>query len=87
MSTNSGARSKFLCLDCTVDTSRLGEFYFVQTEIWLGAVGSKDGMLCIGCLEKRIGRKLNRTDFTDAYINRIGWGSKSARLLNRLTLA
>jgi hypothetical protein len=78
------SRKKFLCLDCGVDTSRIGEFYFISTETWLKAVGSNQGMLCIGCLETRICRKLSWEDFTDAYINRPDWGSKSERLLDRL---
>jgi len=78
-------KAKFRCLDCRQDTSAMREFYFVHTELWLGAVGSKDGMLCIGCLETRIGRELTSSDFTSAYINRPGWGAQSARLLNRLT--
>jgi hypothetical protein len=85
-STRTG-RGKFLCLDCGIDTSRIGEFYFVQTETWISVVGSKNGMLCIGCLERRLGRLLKQSDFTDAYINRRDWGSKSARFLNRLSLA
>jgi len=89
MSTRSARtnRAKFLCMDCGVDTSRIGEFYFINTETWTCAVGSKNGMLCIGCLERRLGRLLKRSDFTDAYINRRDWGSKSARLPNRLSLA
>lgn len=80
-------RSKFLCIDCKVDTSRIGEFYFISTALWVEAVGSIQGMLCVGCLERRIGRKLCASDFTDAYINRTSWGSKSKRLLSRLTPA
>lgn len=60
------------------------EFYFVRTVLWMIAVGSKEGMLCVGCLETRLGRELCRADFTTAYINRPEWGSKSARLMDRL---
>lgn len=82
MSKNS--RKKFLCLDCNVDTGRIGEFYFINIDLWLSAVGSKNGMLCIGCLEKRLGRMLISSDFTLAYINLPDFGHKSPRLLNRL---
>jgi hypothetical protein len=78
------SRKKFLCLDCGVDTSRIGEFYYVNLELWLKTVGSKDGMLCIECLEQRIGRKLNKVDFTEAYINDMSFGIKSERLRSRL---
>ena len=46
---------KWKCLDCGTDTKH--EHYFVHLELWMNAVGSKNGMLCVGCLEKRIGRK------------------------------
>lgn len=77
------SRAKWKCLDCGVDTS--DEHYFIHTETWLSVVGSKSGMLCIGCLEQRLGRTLIKDDFTDAYINRLSFGVKSQRLVNRLT--
>ena len=41
-------------------------------------------ILCIGCLEKRIGRTLCRTDFIDAPINDPNEHQHSDRLRNRL---
>lgn len=76
-------RSVFLCLDCGKDTGKMREYYFVHTELWLSAVGSKNGMLCVGCLETRIGRKLKKADFADVFINRLNYGH-SMRLLDRL---
>jgi hypothetical protein len=43
-----------------------------------------DGMLCIGCLENRIGGLLTKDDFTAAPINAIGIVTGSTRLKNRL---
>lgn len=79
------SRRKFLCLDCGVDTGKIGEFYFIKTELWLKIVGAIKGMLCIGCLEKRLGRMLCKRDFTDATINNPRFVSKSQRLMSRLT--
>lgn len=78
---------RFLCLDCKADTGKMGEFYYIHLPLWLVAVGSIDGMLCIGCLEKRLGRKLTRSDFTDASINNPQYGIKSVRLMERLGYA
>jgi hypothetical protein len=78
-------RHKFLCLDCGVDTGKIGEFYYINLPLWISAVGSKEGMLCIGCLETRIGRQLTKEDFTDCWINNPSLVSKSQRLLERLT--
>lgn len=78
-------RNRFLCLDCRTDTGRINEYYVVDTELWLSVVGSLQGMLCIACLERRLGRELNASDFTDAYINHLDWGRKSDKLLLRLT--
>lgn len=79
------SRTKWKCLDCNVDTGQIGEHYFINTSTWLNVVGSNKGMLCIGCLEIRLGRKLNIYDFPTVYINSLRNGSKSLRLINRLT--
>lgn len=79
-------RSRFLCEGCGNDTGKLKEFYFVHTDLWLRAMPTVNGMLCIGCLEDRLGRKLLAADFTDASINSLRHGSgKSERLVARLT--
>lgn len=79
-------RSRFLCLDCGYDTGKMKEFYFINTELWLLVMQTIEGMLCIGCLEARLGRQLVASDFTGASINDIRHGSgKSMRLVSRLT--
>ncbi len=78
------SRRKFLCLDCRIDTGRIHEHYFVNTDLWLSVVGSKTGMLCISCLEGRLGRKLVASDFPNVTINNPRFESKSARLMNRM---
>ncbi len=75
-------RKKFLCVDCGVDTKY--EFYFIHTELWLSVMPSKNGMICVGCLETRLGRLLCAKDFTQSYINDTTWGVRSPRLLDRL---
>ena len=45
------------------------------------------GMLCIGCLEKRIGRRLTKNDFQDCPVNHEeNWYTQSSRLQDRLGL-
>jgi hypothetical protein len=61
------------------------EYYMVRDDVWWPCVGGRSGMLCIGCLETRLGRELCAADFIDAYINSMHWGSKSMRLVDRLT--
>jgi hypothetical protein len=77
-------RKKFLCLDCKVDTGKIGEHYFVHTPLWMKAVGSNKGMLCVGCLEKRVGRELNKEDFPPVHINNPKLYSMSYRLRSRI---
>jgi hypothetical protein len=50
---------------------------------WHGSSGQE--ILCIGCLESRIGRTLMSRDFKDVPINNLAAGEKSARLRNRLS--
>jgi len=81
--------NNFLCVDCGIDTSsKLGvsEYYMVHDSVWaLAKLPEPDAMLCIGCLENRIGRKLTRADFNmDASINNGIFGEQSRRLKNRL---
>jgi hypothetical protein len=81
-------RDSFLCLDCGMDTHTGNEYYMVHNEVWTAA-GMKnpgtdgDGMLCIGCIESRIGRQLNAADFPDYPIN-TGFFGQSERLMSRL---
>lgn len=76
-----------LCADCGVDTDDIHEFYMVNDELWLQAVPiqkeNESRVLCVGCLERRIGRQLTSKDFTDAPVNRND--IYSSRLYKRLT--
>jgi hypothetical protein len=46
------------------------EVYTVKDKIWKRTgLGPKDGCLCIGCLEKRIGRRLKPKDFDEHVLN------------------
>lgn len=76
----------FLCKDCTSNTWP-DEYYMVHDVVWAAAGMSTEeqGMLCVGCLEKRLGRQLSPDDFTDAVINRMDF-QMSARLRHRTGL-
>jgi len=74
-------RSSFLCLDCGVDTGAIDEYYRVTNELWARVNPGGDGMLCIGCLEKRLGRELTPDDFPNGADRS---SPKSERLLKRL---
>jgi hypothetical protein len=46
------------------------EVYMVKNSVWEAAgMEPYGGCLCIGCLEKRIGRKLRRRDFSNHIFN------------------
>ena len=58
------------CADCSVETYSIGQGYMVEHSIAAQAgIGRHDGYLCIGCLERRLGRKLTHDDFMDVPIN------------------
>ena len=73
----------FRCRDCAACTNCEFEYYMVHNELW-DRTGLDRGMLCIGCLEQRIGKLLTARDFTDAPINDIGREFGTARLKERL---
>jgi hypothetical protein len=81
------------CADCDVGTRSINEYYMVHDHVWEQAWAGRlkswhelDGqqVLCIGCLEKRLGRKLTRYDFTDAPVNDRTQSFISRRMRNRL---
>jgi hypothetical protein len=80
------APADFRCVDCGDDTYASGEYYMVHDWVLREEAGMAPlgGMLCIGCLEERIGRRLRPADFTDVPINLvISPAFSSARLVDR----
>lgn len=71
---------EFLCVDCGYNTID-DEYYMVHDEVWR-ASGMNEGMLCIGCLEARLGRMLGAADFPSVPVN-TEW-RHSERLADRL---
>ena len=63
----------------------------VHDDVWFAAgmterpIGYEGDWLCIGCLERRLGRRLTRADFK--YPDSHNDGCDSDRLLDRLALA
>jgi hypothetical protein len=78
-----------LCRDCGVNTNTIGEYYLVEDHVWAAAGGAPsvtgaltNDMLCIACLELRLGRQLNSDDFMLVEANIIY--PKSPRLRARM---
>lgn len=79
--------SDWRCRDCSVDTSAIDEYYMVNNEVWESADADPEGHLCVGCLERRLGRTLTASDFTDLPINTTPTSKRSPRLLSRLAMS
>jgi len=60
---------RFFCMDCDVDTYVNEQYYMLKDRLWRKIHPSTDGMLCLSCAEKRLGRPLTRRDFTSARLN------------------
>jgi hypothetical protein len=85
------------CCDCGIGCDTIDEYYMVHDEVWEQAWAGRrkphhalvgQEILCIGCLENRIGRTLFRADFTDCPVNDLRdpkWSHRSKRLVDRLT--
>ena len=76
----------FLCMDCTVDTDTIGEYFMLQHHLWAQIHPDRIGHLCVGCVESRLGRTLTAADFLDVPLNtdpNPRW-VRSARLTERL---
>jgi hypothetical protein len=68
-------RLGLLCHDCGVNTLVLGEYYMISDELWARAWGDTvcqprgralpgDELLCLVCLQRRVGRQIEWSDFT-----------------------
>jgi len=70
----------FHCVDCGKCTSSSGEYYMVYDDVWAASgLGGNDGMLCLHCLEQRIGRDLSFDDFTAICPSREAWARHLAQ--------
>ena len=75
-----GVKKRFRCIDCGKDTNLYGEYYMVADELWSAAgMVPFGGMLCLACLEKRIGRELTPADFTAVVPSPEVWRQHVAR--------
>jgi hypothetical protein len=82
------------CADCGAGTIVLGEWYMVHEVVWEQAWRSRrksyhgkvpgQEILCIGCLEERLGRPLTSADFIDAPCNDPAQFGTSERMRDRL---
>ena len=72
------------CLDCGVDILEIKEFYMIHDELWAQINPQLEGLLCIGCVEKRLGRKLKPEDFPSYEANSYLILPQSHRLKSRI---
>lgn len=61
--------ARFACQDCMAGTAEESDYYMVHTHVWSQAHPKHFGMLCLPCLQQRLGRRLKLNDFTNAPIN------------------
>lgn len=78
------AESNWSCRDCGIDTDAINEYYMVADPVWDQATTGMHGHLCVGCLERRLGRALHAGDFTDRPVNTTDQLRRSARLTARM---
>ena len=81
---------RFMCHDCGHDTAAMGEMYHLFDWLWIRVVRAKRTgpvhMLCIGCVEERLGYTLTQDCFSSAPLN-TNWDhhyKQSLRLRHRL---
>lgn len=86
----------FDCCDCGTNTIEINEHYFLHHDLWAAAMAAAapakpnphgTEMLCVGCVETRLGRPLTPADFfPDLPINGPD-ETRSDRLKDRMGLA
>ena len=79
------ASERMCCQDCGHDTRLMNERYMLREDTWDEATYENFAyMLCIGCLELRLGRTLDSGDFVCCPLNYEDLGRHSLRLRSRL---
>ena len=59
----------------------------VTNYVWQDLAGADEGMICLSCLESRIGRELLPNDFTSVIINLDdSMNPKSKKLMDRMRI-
>jgi hypothetical protein len=76
------------CADCRVDVHAIDEYFMLHDSVWFIATRAPGRrkhprMLCIGCTEERLKRRLIPSDFTRAPINH-GSFPRSKRMIDRV---
>ena len=72
----------FFCISCGMDT--WDEYYMLHLRIWKKVNPKIKGMLCIKCVESRLGRKLSKKDFRKVLLNTDKDTKRTPILKNRL---
>src|SRR5262249_51890611 len=86
--TNPQPLVSFDCIDCGGDYDEFG--YMITDAVWAASgLVPNGGLLCIGCIERRLGRRLTRADFKLTAFRGVNEqpSSRSLRLRNRLGTA
>ena len=76
------ALSPVACSRCRADV--LDEQFMVRDDVWAAAATAGERLLCVGCAERSLGRRLGPDDFTDAPLNRWPAMSKGERQRSHL---
>lgn len=63
--------ARWMCHDCACFVD--DEYYMVRNSLWK-RYGEGEDMLCVGCLEGRMGRQLKPSDFTQCELNQAALG-------------
>ena len=56
------------CQDCSIITFG-DDYYMIQHDLWRLVHPNYIGVLCLACLQVRLGRELRKSDFLDAPVN------------------
>lgn len=56
------------CQDCSKHTAG-SDYYMIKNDLWAQVHPNRHGMLCLSCLQTRLGRRLEKSDFIDAIVN------------------
>lgn len=69
-----------VCNDCQKETD---DSYMIHNELW-ASLGLTHGIMCVLCLEKRLGRQLTASDFSNVMLNDMAknWKFKDPTKIN-----
>jgi hypothetical protein len=60
---------RWLCMECHKNTKNKIDYYMLNTFLWRSIAKDIKGMLCVSCVENKIGHTITKSDLLNCPLN------------------